>query len=219
MINSNTNKLMFIFGVFLIIIISYIVFIKSEENNSKSPAVTNIVLPTSTPDKLIPIISDWNVYQNKKYGFRIDYPSDWKIEEKISDSARQYIDLISPQTLEKQKKVEEQKARGEFYESFASDVSIFYYSSVSEEFANKENKWGAKTLDELIKKNIEIQKIGNIQINGINGVEVIWHGEGDSYSVFIENKGYLYEIIFNNREDKTSLSDTERKIISSFRIL
>ena len=156
--------------------------------------------------------ADWETYRNDEYGYSFKYPKGWELAGKNEN-----ITLTSPQTL---KMIEEQKAMfdGEDYGLFTSDITIYYYSSVKDEYINKTNELGATTLDELIEENVALmEKIGKIKINNQNATEVIEHGEASYYVVFIENNGHLYKIMFNNRWSKEELSEIENQILSTFK--
>lgn len=88
MLNLNNIKsisfLLFLSFISIALVLFFI-FKNSPELVNPKPVINNT--PTSqsisAPQEMISIISGWKVYQNKEYGFRIDYPGDWDIEEDI----------------------------------------------------------------------------------------------------------------------------------------
>lgn len=212
------SKLLMTFVLLLLAIIALILITIFNGYNKPKPEVDNIdknQQTNNTNQELKPIIHGWKVYENKEYGFRVDYPSDWIAKETGSYTA---ISLVSPET---QKDFEDNFEQikdfyvGNFNEYFAynSDVSIYRYSSL-------EDKYGVKSFKELTEINTGIvSDISKIEINNIDATEFIQHGESIKYTIMFENSGYFYEIVLNRVGSKGGLSDTLKQIISSFQLI
>ncbi|MDO8471814.1 MAG: PsbP-related protein [bacterium] len=149
-------------------------------------------------------MADWKTYSNTKYGFSFKYPSDWKMSENGGNNADpSVVSIVSPET---------QKAPG----SSPDDMSVYYYPSVADEPENKLNKLGATTLDDMIKKNSMITKIGSTEIGGVQATDVIWGGLGSYYAILTTKNSHLYKVWFSNTSDKSMLTSVEKQILASF---
>ncbi len=210
MTKVKTNKIILVILV-LGIAMALVFILTMKPDEPAKPVIDNKSQTKQEPQS---IINGWKVYQNEEFGFRVDYPENWKIKE----NSNQCLELTSPQTL---KLIEEQKTLfdGENYGPWGADVTIYYYSSAEEEYVNKANELGAATIDELIEKDDSIEKIGEIKIDDQNAIEVTEHGEGTYYSIFVENNGHLYKIFFSNIDLKGGLSETEKQILLTIRFL
>lgn len=162
-----------------------------------------------------PIISGWKVYQSKRLGFRIDYPSDWG-EKDSSPNYSMLINFIDPQTLKyiesSKKELEDRYGSVDSYLYDNSNISVIRYSSLKDIY-------GKDTIEDAIKNDSEIKKVGEIQIDGASAIETIISGESANYVIMFENKGYYYEIRLNNVSNKESISETQKQMISSFRFV
>lgn len=207
MTTKNTKLLML---VILLLIISLGIFY-ALSNYNKSEPIANNQQNNNNSQELKPIIFGWKVYENKEYGLRIDYPAEWKMEI-INNTAN----LTSPETL---KKIEEQKAlfNGENYGPFTYDITMSYFPTILSRF-NNENA-DLITLNDNIKEDITMKKLGETKINGISAIEMEFYGEDIHYGLLIEKNKHLYEIIFNNIRDKKLLTDTEKQILSTFQLI
>lgn len=217
-IEPKKSKPLMLFVLLLLALVILMLIITFNGYNKPKPVVDNTSnnqQTNNTDQKLQPTISDWKVYENKEYGFRIDYPSNWTAKETGSYTA---ISLVSPET---QKDFEDNFEQikdfyvGNFNEYFAynSDVSIYRYSSL-------EDKYGVKSFKELTEINTGIvSDISKIEINNIDATEFIQHGESIKYTIMFENSGYFYEIVLNRVGSKGGLSDTLKQIISSFQLI
>jgi len=196
--------------VILLLIISLGIFY-ALSNYNKSEPIANNQQNNNNSQELKPIIFGWKVYENKEYGLRIDYPAEWKMEI-INNTAN----LTSPETL---KKIEEQKAlfNGENYGPFTYDITMSYFPTILSRF-NNENA-DLITLNDNIKEDITMKKLGETKINGISAIEMEFYGEDIHYGLLIEKNKHLYEIIFNNIRDKKLLTDTEKQILSTFQLI
>lgn len=153
-------------------------------------------------------ISGWKIYEDKTTGIKIGYPNDWFLKERDEDGEGKYIGLIGPDTINKT----------EGNETPDEDIRINYYASIESASIGKLNNSSAKTVDELIKNDGEMEKIGNIKIGDLYATEVIATGAGKAYILFVEKNGHIYTVTFNYRENRESLTENEEKILSTFSI-
>lgn len=160
-------------------------------------------------------ISAWQYYENEEAGFRLDFPGDWTVKENKDEGGNIIVTFVSPETTAAVNK--EIEAMGQNYGQAEWDVEISYSATVAQEAENVAGGYGATTLEELIRKNSLITKIGERELNGVKATEAIIGGEGDSYGVYMEKDGRLYKILFNHA-DKGSLSEQDKKLLETFEV-
>jgi hypothetical protein len=210
-------------AIILIIVFSSYHKPKTVVNNTNDDQQTN-----NADQELEPIIPDWKVYESKEYGFRIDYPSDWKARGNAKDYyyPSNIVNLVSPDLLNPDDpfiadydKEEVYYKINNFYDPsldeffmYNSDISLRIYSSMKDEH-------GANTIKDLIETNNEIRVIGKTKTGDVEATELIWGGEGDNYVIIAESNGYFYDIVLNRISGKEGLSDTLKQIISSFQFI
>lgn len=210
----------------------------TDSNNTKSTYIFNLEVPggydggltrhyvrdwkiteaypeNGYPQEAQPIISGWKVYQSNRLGFRIDYPSDWK-EKDSSPNYSIFINFIDPNTIKNinnnKKELENRYGSLDSYLYDHSNISIARYASLKEIY-------NEDTIENVIKNNSAMKKIGEIQIDGANAAEVIRNWESATYVIMFENKGYYYEIQINNISNKESVPEIQEQMISSFRFV
>lgn len=182
--------------------------ITALKSKTAESSVTNDNPSGPTTDQ---VAVTWKTYKNGLYGFNLQYPSNWTLAEKPgSGDDRPVVSLTSPETLANF------KAAGDKAGDYSEDISISYYLTVADEPENKINKYGAKTIDQLISTNTAIQKIGSITFGGLPGTEVYWGGLTQNYAILVMNQDHFFKIWLNNVTDKASLSDNTKKILASF---
>lgn len=185
---------------------------KSASKNGEKMAGNNSV-QTGSLEKAT---NTWQLYENKEEKFQFKYPENWTMKADKDEYGNTILKLNSLETLANVQK-EAEAAGGETVEP-ASDVVIRYALTVAESSINKANGYGATTLRELVGKDPDMTRIVEAGLDGVQTMEVIVHGEGDSYGKYIEKEGRLYEINFTYRADKESLTETEKNILETFEV-
>ena len=218
------SKLIIIVSVvFLIIVVLYFLYL-SKLNSQTQPVSNNQTVSDSQPNipadnsqktELIP--SDWKVYQNKDLGFSIDYPSDWMEKDNTLSYLPKGANFVSPQTWDNAQA--NRKALEEYYGASLED-SFNHLSGISiNRYASIKEAHGEDSIENVIKNNSEVKKVGEIKVDGTNAVETIMSGEFAIYVIMFENKGYYYEIKMEGIENKESVPTIQKQMISSFRFL
>lgn len=226
------KSLVLIISLLLVVLFSLLMILILKGCDKPKPVVNNTnnnnQQNNNDSRELKPIISGWKVYENKEYGFRIDYPGEWKAREneKNFNSNMNVVNLISPdllnpndpQILESDKEEVYERIRNfdlpsmDNYLTYNSDISIRRYSSLVD-------MHGANSIKELIENNNEISDVGKIKISDIEAIDFIWRGEGEEYVIIFKNNGYFYEIALNRTSSKESISGTLQQILSTFRLI
>jgi hypothetical protein len=93
--NQKSFTSLILIGVIIVLVAigGYFIWKKNHQAVSVVPqTLTQPVVATNT-DKT----SDWKTFSSTKYGygFSFDYPSNWKVTEKIDTNGRPYVDLTS----------------------------------------------------------------------------------------------------------------------------
>jgi hypothetical protein len=158
-------------------------------------------------------VGNWKTYTNKNYGFKVQYPEDWK----VYDEEKNIVKLNSPENERSLEKIK----NGEIYgEGYMMDVNISYYKSISEEPENKANHLNAFTLSDFVNKHPLFSDKKKITIAGSQDAwEIIRGGFNAYYAILIERRSHLYEILFGNVEKKEDLKEIHKKIITSFEFI
>jgi hypothetical protein len=185
---------------------------KSASKNGEKTAGENSVQSGS----LEKTTAAWQLYENKEEKFRFKYPQNWTVKADKDEFGNTVVKLSSSETMVSAQK-ETEAAGGEAVEP-AADVVIHYAPTVAESSINKANGYGAITLRELVGKDPDMTRIAEAGLDGVQTMEVIVNGEGDSYGKYIEKDGRLYEISFTYRADKGSMTETEKNILGLFEV-
>jgi hypothetical protein len=184
----------------------------NTDENTNNDSNTNSLVTESK------ITADWKVYVNKEYQFEFKYPSSWILEE---DSGTNFDkSIVSIMSSETKDSIDKTTNNVGYCAGCGPDLSVYYYSSVSEETFNKLNKLGATTIDELIDKDTTREKLGTTKIGGKEAIEVKEGGFGTYYELMIERDGALYRIFFNNWDSNgMALTGEQKAILSTFRFI
>lgn len=149
--------------------------------------------------------SGWKTYRHEKYGFELRYPNDWHLKENNGcNYDLSVVSLSSPET--------QQEVRKEC----PDDISIYWYQSIVNV---PENRLGATTLEDFIRNNKMISKIGPTELGGIPATEVSWVGNGTYYAILAMKDSNLYEIFFAQADNKSAVTNIEWKILSTFQFI
>jgi hypothetical protein len=146
----------------------------------------------------------WKTYTNTELGFSFKYPADWiSVEDNSANYNQARIAIVSPETNKSDNML-------------GYDIIINYYPTVADESRNKARKLGATSLNELISKDSEILKIGEINLGNVMGIDYISIGMIPNYEMAVERNNHLYNIAFANNQTKESLTSVEKQILSTF---
>lgn len=141
----------------------------------------------------------WKTYKNGSYGFTLQYPATWTIEEGVVENGdKSVVALNNPAT------------------DRADDFAVYYYLSVTEESENQAQNLGAKTIDELVSKDDSITKIGSMKLGGLPATDVYWKTTNSNYVILAMSQDHLFKIWLGGSENKESLTEIDKKIIASF---
>lgn len=159
-------------------------------------------------------MAGWKTYTNAEYGFEFKYPNDWEFIEDVKKQ-QPLLKLTSPETIIAiANESEKQKNYGPL---IGDDILIYYYPTVLD---IPKNTTKANSLDEYILKasaNVDVEKIGEIQINNAKAIEATPLGENSAYWLYLEKNNHIYLIAFNNIPDKKFLTNIENQILSTFK--
>lgn len=160
------------------------------------------------------IVKNWEDYQNSFLGFSLKIPDDWKMREesdqiswadpnqaKINEFAQYYPPLFGANALSITVKI---------YPKIADFAKGFGLENDTSE-----------NLSAFLEKTKEQIKSTKKEINGQSAFEAITSGmAGGQLSYLLENQNsQIYEIIFYSHEEASSLSEIEKEILESFKML
>ncbi len=96
---KKSKSLVLIISLLIIITIVLITILVLKDYNKPKPVVVNNTnnsnqQANNNSQELKPIIPGWKVYENKEYGFRIDYPREWSIYEDKTEEGLDSIDFL-----------------------------------------------------------------------------------------------------------------------------
>jgi len=207
---TSLKVVLLVFAVVLVGALSYLVWAQNtapDTADNTSAPVTKKTETTTTKDET----ADWKTFTGTYFSFK--YPLDWQLVTTGLVDKSLIVRLVSP---EAQKKV---SAGEKCLEICLQQIDFRFYDKVADETENKENNYGATTLDELVTKSPTFTKIGTVTINDSTGYDGIRQGLSAYYQVYFSQNVHLYEIFFNHRDEKSKVSPTENLIIGSYKII
>ncbi|MBU4099698.1 hypothetical protein KJ980_08720, partial [Patescibacteria group bacterium] len=231
---KKSKSLVLIILLFIIMLTVLIIIFVLSSYKSKPTAdnANNNQQTNNTNKESQPNIADWKVYENKEYGFRIDYSKEWKARENKKDSNNlntNVVNLISPDLLNPDDPLILDSDKWEIYEkiknfnspdldnffTYNSDISVFHYPK-----SKLINRHGVETIKELAEINDgTVTEISKTRISGIEAMDFMLHGYGISYVTIFESNGYFYEIVLNRTSSKEDISDTIKQVLSTFQLI
>lgn len=116
------------------------------------------------------------------------------------------VRLASPETT---------KAGGGYEGPAPYDLSVYFYTNISEADGNNPKKW--TDLTSMKADTSYFSSVGETTLDGQSAFDAIEGGMSAYYSVVVGKNSHIYKIMFDRREAKSELSETERMVLSSFR--
>ena len=165
--------------------------------NQSTAQIIQQPTPAATNDNTaIAVPAGWQTYKNDKYGYSVNYPSNWVMENDPDPSNNKiWIDSSAGYDA---------KTR----------ISISSYGSMADFDNDLDGSKNAQTADQLI-TNEGWQKVGTKNISGILSTEFMEGAlGGNNFDVIIPKNGNLILFQFIGAD---SLASTENQILSSFK--
>jgi len=139
--------------------------------------------------------SSWKTYQNTDYGFSVKYPGEWKEMPLANDI----------------------KGMG-FTEGNGHIFTVAYYGGFNDGGWVDSSGNHISSLEEYV-KSTNLDSVKEIDFHGLKAFTGIEKNKIINYVgrvIFVENKGYLYELSFPKT---TELNDVQNEIVSSFKFI
>lgn len=151
----------------------------------------------------------WVTFISPLNDYSLKHPHDW-----IAGSlGKLYAILNSPANEQIKQNIKTKRMHSKGY---MDDITIAYYSTGN-------NFAGYPTFEDWLKDennpNRYISDVKRIKFAGTDAWEMIMTGSRTGYVIMIEHNGHLYQLGFNNRSSKTTLSEIDKKIIKSFKFI
>lgn len=172
--------------------------------------------PAASPTQGVMDTSMWKTYRNEEFGFEFQLPFSW--QQGTSKRGGLYFDGQQEGHIEI-------LPRGD-------DLN---FSDRPANLSPTEREKYKMNLDQFFMRvvghNDAFQNIQKTTLNGYNAYEIdfrtmVSEGIGEPYheeiafAVFVENeKGYVYQIMFDDRSNKNALTNQERQILSTFKFI
>jgi hypothetical protein len=154
----------------------------SQESAAVNPQEPAKISPEAPVKIENPSISNLQTYNNKNFSFKLSYPNGWHLEER-SDIRAFGIFIDSP---ERQKQIESFKNGTVMGVGPSDDVVLNVYKNPE------------KSLDAFIAKQPFEGDVQKIDLGGPNVFGGIIKGDVNSYQIFRENKGIIFEFVLRD---------------------
>lgn len=179
-----------------------------SKNTPASPASSNTQPSASSS-------ASWKSYRNEQYAFELNYPSDWEINYRNKFTHHESYPVVTFISLATKSEIKRLIAGGGV-ETPGPDIII----------SVEELKDSISLEDYLYTHSVHTHpSLGDVvsykkaRFAGNDAYEVILGGFGKNYSIDIEKHNKRYEILFENKGERTDLSLTEKQILDSFNFL
>ena len=152
---------------------------------------------------------EWVLFTSPMNDYSLQHPQDWI----ASSLGKLYVILNSPDNEKIKHDIKKKEAPSNGY---MDDITIAYYSS-GNNFAGYPTfkDW----LEDENNPNRYISDVKQIRFAGTDAWEMIMSGSRTGYVIMLEHNSHLYQIGFNNRSNKTALTENDKKIIESFKFI
>jgi len=157
--------------------------------------------------------ANWKTYTNDTYGFSFKYPASWTFTKGGGNDCQSIGYLTSPETKKEYDELVAQGVEGGLPITL-SDISFSYCDNVEAADGNNPKKW--TSFSDMVNDPSYYREQEEITFAGQTAYSVIEGGMMDYYTILMERDGHIYSIGFGNREEKSKLSSTENKILSTF---
>jgi len=155
--------------------------------------------------------ADWKTYTNDTYGYSGKYPKDWTFDDKTNASSKIAI-IYSPTVAAQKKEIQDKNlAVG----GPIAEVTIYYYQSAKDLDGSTQKKYS--TLSDAVNDSNFVSSVKETILDGVKAFEGIQSGMYNSYTVLAENNSHIYQIAFNNIDNKDQLTTTLKNILATFK--
>ena len=230
-----SKKTLFIFLAFLLVVTlvtGWFVYRAKVAGNVAHPISEKSI--SSPPEKHpetsqdIPSVdtSDWKTYRNEEYGFEVKYPKEWEsILARKGNSHGEVLSLSSPDTPNELVGAENQEG---------DNIVIHVFSDINKEIHLQNSGKTVKTLQDFFNLDMyvtETKLIRELEFHVKPAYLVYVFGFSGHYGLFLENKGRVYELVFEKTKASLGkesvlkenlrdiLSNEEMIILNSLRVL
>lgn len=180
-----------------------------SKNLPETPVAQTAVVGESSPTITADTTASWKTYINKTYGYSFKYPSEWVPDEMENGKT------IGFYTAEKAKLKEELETSQAGTEGPISELTIVYYENLAEADGNTPLKYS--TLNEMLNDTERFNNTQKTTFAGVDAYETVEMGMLESLEYVVEKDGHIYKVIIGLRANKSELTATESKALSTFK--